>query len=340
MEKFTHVESFHHVCKYVAKVNADDRVPEGLKIFKPVIFRGTVKLHGTNSGVACTKQGLRSQSRNRTISVTDDNLNFAKFIADEKRTNMLQTLEAFIRNIYVIDADINVTLYGEWIGPGIQKGVAVNQLPERQWVLFAVKAGEDYVELPNHLPELRGLLEDVNVFCIDKVQPQYVEVDFSDAQSKQRALDTMEALTAKYEEECPWGKLFDISGIGEGLVWVPIDDQFGRSDLFFKTKGEKHSVVSKERKPRKEDPEVARKVGDFVAYAVTDNRLNQGLDFLREMKKPIEMQSTGDFLKWLGNDVQRECDLELKEAGLEWKMVAQTVTIKARDWFKNEVNKI
>ena len=336
MEKFTHIESFYHIVKYVDKVNADD-VPKEYRIRNPVRFRGTVKLHGTNSGVACKKRELQAQSRNRIIDVTNDNLEFTKFVVGEEQTKAIREIEADIRDIFKIPEETIVTLYGEWVGPGIQQATALNKLPKRQWVLFAVKSGDQYLDA---VPSLGDRYAEARIFSIVDVDKFDLTVDFNDSESKQAALDQATEWTNKVEEQCPWGAKFGCEGIGEGIVWTPIGPHFGRTDLYWKSKGLKHKVVAK-KKPKSLDPEVINNVREFVDYAVTEARLLQGMDYLREMNLPTDsMRSTGDFLRWIGQDISRECEQELEDNHLKWKQVAGAINAKAKDWFKAQVETI
>lgn len=49
-----------------------------------VMYTGTIKVHGTNAAVRFINGEVKFQSRNRMISVDDDNLGFARW-ADEGR---------------------------------------------------------------------------------------------------------------------------------------------------------------------------------------------------------------------------------------------------------------
>jgi hypothetical protein len=104
--------------------------------------------------------------------------------------------------------------------------------------------------------------------------------------------------------------------------------------LFFKTKGEKHKKVKSTREKPSIDPEVMQGITEFVEFAVTEGRLEQGLDVLKEQGRDIEMRSMGPFLKWVASDVARECAAELEASKLEWAQVQGAVQVKAREFFK------
>ncbi len=328
MIKFTHIENLHTAARYAKEFIAGE-----------VKFRGTVKLHGTNSSVACTPDGLQAQSRNRKITSNDDNAGFATFVERKEMRKLIREMETVIRKQFKVTQDTPVTIYGEWIGPGIQNGVAITKLQERHWVLFAAKAGTGDDSKYLDLMEVRELHEMIweteeKVYTVFEVGTYSNTIDFGLGASVEQAIEHMDRLTEAVEEQCPYAKYHDIEGMGEGIVWVPLGKHWGNSDLCFKTKGEKHKQVNKAKRNKPTlDPEVIESVDKFVDYALTENRLNQGIEYLKEMKSPITMQSTGDFLKWIGGDVKRECRLELQDNDLKWTQVAKAVNMKARDFF-------
>ncbi len=341
MKKFTHIEAFHAVVKYARHVNGSPTVPAEYQLHAPVTFRGTVKLHGTNAGVACLPEGLFAQSRSRTLTVEDDNYGFAAFVARPEVTAALRTLEAEVRAETGQPPDTRLTFFGEWCGPGLQKGVALNRLPDKQLVLFAVAVGEgEEARYLDALPRFGDRFAEVRIFSILDGPVWEEQVDFMRQETVAAFVEKATALTEQVEAKCPWGAKFGVEGVGEGIVWVPVGPQFGRTDLYFKTKGEKHRNTGGKGVRIPIDPKVLAGVAKFVDYAVTDNRLNQGLEVLGEMGLPITMKSMGDYLRWVGNDVKRECAAELEASGLEWKKVAKSVNAKARSFFIAEARRI
>lgn len=108
----------------------------------------------------------------------------------------------------------------------------------------------------------------------------------------------------------------------------------------FKCKGEKHSS-SKVKKLATVDPEKMKNINDFVDYAVTENRLRQGVDevFTSNNIEP-DMKLTGDFIKWVKNDVFREEMDVMVESKLEARDVVPAMSKKIVSWWKEYVFKI
>ena len=315
MHKFVHIEQFYQVARTVAHLNTSEDVPEHARVDPKVSYRGTVKLHGTNSGVICTEDGLVAMSRSRVITPDDDNMGFATFVGGLEQRTAIRDFEHKIREWNDIGASKKLVFYGEWIGPGIQNGTAITHLLD------------EYASARIH--------------SVSDVKPWYLDVDFSDELDRARALGQADEWTAEVEAMCPYGKRFGIEGMGEGIVWIPVGKHWGNSDLCWKSKGEKHKEVKRAKRNRPAlDPEVVESVSAFVEFAVTENRLNKGLDHLREAGKPVDMKSTGDFLRWVAEDIQRECRLELQDNDITWKQAGKFVNKRALDFFKEKAQAV
>jgi RNA ligase len=329
MIKFSHIEQFHDVVRIVAK-----RREAGLAI-KRVAYRGRIKLHGSNASVVSTGDELLPQSRNRELTLDDDNLGFAAFALTPARTPIIRTLALELRATVQLAPDRPLVLFGEWVGPGVQKGVAVSKLPTRQWVLFAAATLDDgalhkrYFEVP----QLGERFADAGIYSIADAPEQHIEIDFSDRDALEHAAASIHEATLEVERGCPWGARFQVAGVGEGLVWQPLGEHFGDSELFFKTKGEQHQVVRRTEPRVAVDPEVLASVDAFLTYALTEPRLAQGLEVLREQGLELELRNLGAFLKWVASDVRRECATELEANNLEWKAVAKLVNERAKAYF-------
>jgi len=337
MYPFTHIDAFYQVSRYITKLNKSEAVPESQKIKEPISFRGTIKLHGTNSSVRHTKDGeLIAQSRTRVITPVSDNAGFAFFV--EKKKDSILEICKIVRDSYGIDPSNDLIIYGEWIGPGVQKGMAINQLPEKQWVLFSFKVidgeKENYIDIK---PSFEEKFKKDNIFSVFDIPQWNITVDFENVESKENAVNQFTKLTDEVEKECPWAKQWNISGLGEGIVWQPIGKFWGDSNLFFKTKGEKHKNTSPKEHKEQLNPEILSTIEEFVKFALTPNRLNQGIDAIKEAGHSLELSSTGHYLKWVGNDVARECCLELEDNKLEWSQVAKAVNENARKYFHQMV---
>lgn len=333
MLPFPSIEQFRNVIRTVNERAKHHNVP-----VPKLWFHGTVKLHGTNAAVARTVGGdLWAQSRTQIITPENDNAGFAAFVAANRAqfVALLDEAESYDR----ASTGSVVAIYGEWCGGNIQKGVALNQLP-KMFVVFAIriKRGEEnsFWFLPSQIRAVFGGCELTNeaIKNIEHFPSWDMDIDFANPALSQNALGE---ITAAVEAECPAGKALGVSGIGEGVVWRCMGAADGSElalrtdDLVFKVKGEKHSDT-KVRTLAPVDIEKVNNVSAFVAQVCTDHRLLKGIDFLREQGAPIDVTSTGQFLKWVGGDVVKEESDTMDASGLDRKDVMGAVNKAARNW--------
>lgn len=348
MIKFPSIEQFRNVIRHV-KTHAQyagrdengDAIIDQSKPIPTLKFRGTVKLHGTNAGIVVNTDTsspeygtMVYQSRERELSLTSDNAGFMLYMS--KHYEITHDIAKQVFEILGPDAPVvKVAIFGEWCGSGIQKGVALTELP-KMFVVFAVKAifaDETTKWLP--IGEFDIHYPQFNIFNIDTFPTYEIEIDFNHPELAQ---NKMIEITEEVEKECPVGKYFGVSGIGEGVVWTCVSDGWNDSGTWFKVKGEKHSV-SKVRTLAAVDVEAVATLKAFVDSVVTEARLEQGLDNLvREQLKPVEMTSMGDFIRWVFNDVMKEEMDTIVANGIDPKKVGSAVANVARPWFVKKVN--
>jgi hypothetical protein len=303
----------------------------------PVLkFRGTVKLHGTNAGISYNPvDGIWAQSRKNIITPQDDNLGFAAWV-EKNKVAVEQLFEPLKKHLR--DDNTIITIFGEWAGGKIQAGMAINKVPNF-WAVFDVKVSyskEDRIFLPED-EWINMKNHDARIFNVREWKSWETEIDF---EHPEKSLDFLNEVTESVEKQCPAGTFFGVEGIGEGVVWVHRSEKWGVQR--FKVKGEKHSNT----KPRSKkkvtvDPEIQKTIDDFVEYAVTENRLKQGIENVFTMKnRPLEMKFMGEFLSWVAHDIEEEeADVMLKSE-LTMKQLGKAISNKARKWFMQEINKI
>nr|DAI89624.1 MAG TPA: RNA ligase 2 [Caudoviricetes sp.] len=321
MKKYNSIEQFRNVIRkvkenhdYQGKDESGNAIYSHTSDYPTIKFKGTVKIHGTNAGVVLHKNGqLDFQSRERVLSLEQDN---AGFMLAMLNTNWIGVLERFNFNEYV-------AVYGEWCGGNIQKGVAINGLP-KMFIIFGIKIDDVWIDLPADFHN-----NGINIYNILQFPTYEIDIDFNNPELSQNKLIE---LTMAVEEECPVGKFFGVSGIGEGIVWTSVDNE----DFKFKSKGEKHSA-SKVKTLNAVDTESLEGLKEFVDLAVTENRLEQGIQYLTEMGFSLDQKSTGQFLGWMVKDIIKEETDTIVANQFDVKKVKSAVSNKARIWFLNRV---
>lgn len=343
MIKFPSIEQFRNVIRHVqththfaGKDENGDAIYDHSKPLPTLKFQGTVKLHGTNAGIVYdfATDSFTYQSRERELSLTQDNAGFMlNMMANE--SIIRDIIEKMKPDFEEDDAVTKLVLFGEWCGSGIQKGVAISQLP-KMFVIFGAKVvtnddNNRWLVMDDYginYPEQR-------IFNIHTFPTWNIDIDFAFPEIAQ---NKMIEITEEVENECPVGKHFGVSGVGEGVVWTCVSSEHSDSGTWFKVKGEKHSA-SKVRTLAAVDVEAVENMRAFVDAVVTEARLEQGLDNLvREQLLPFEMKSLGDFIRWVYNDVLKEEMDTIVANQIDTKKLGSAVANKARPWFIKKYN--
>ncbi len=324
---FPSIEQFRHVVKevqnksrWVGKDENGEPIFDRTKPLPILNFLGTVKLHGTNASVVVSGEEVYFQSRNNVITPEKDNAGFA---------NWASLFPIGVWKSLYTKSD-NFVIYGEWCGQGIQKGVAISELP-KMFVVFKIRVGDEWL-----IPEkFDGAFQSSGIYSITDFQTFNHEVDFNAPKQSQ---NYFREVTEQVELECPVGKAFGVSGVGEGVVWTCVTEGYESSKFMFKVKGEKHSA-SKVKTLAAVDIEKVNSIKEFAEKVVTENRCLQGIDYLKEQGFEVSEKSTGHFLKWLNGDVIKEESDTIEASGLEQKDIGQTVSKHGKLWFFEYLNK-
>jgi RNA ligase len=327
------IEGFHNIRKYL-KVDPTEWwfQRQTFSGSSKVLYKAKVKLHGMNHAVQVNDDGsMVIQSRTTELTVAKDNLGFAKFVmANEKAW---QQAFGFI-------------IFGEWVGPGVQKSVAVSDIPKRIFAVFAARPLGDVNDVlivePRELAMLVDGIPDVYVL------PWYdkeIEIDWRKTDEE---LATDVALINQWvsavEENDPWvSATFGVNGTGEGLVFYPAtpvhEGLESFTNLAFKAKGEAHRVI-KAKSAVQLTAESAASVEQFVDMVFTVARAEQGVTKVStDASYTFDMKLTGKFVAWIVDDVKKEAQDELDASGLDWKQVEKPLTTKAREWYLREAKR-
>lgn len=342
LRTFPSIEQYRHIvadvlhrAEYIGK-DDDNRPVYDASRAKPVLtFKGTVKLHGSNCGVAVDlqKHVVYAQSKERQLSVEQDNFGFCAWTKTVEGAIDVAYLAGLALDTVTAESAVTaIRIFGEWCGPKVNGKTGIGQLSTR-WVVFAVLAtladGQErwlpvepiaaaWASEPVGRPSLVHFVTDY---------PQYtLDIDFNQPEA---SLDALEALTLAIEAECPVAKALGGGGIGEGLVWACQDPTFGRH--VFKTKGAKHKGT-KNSSLVQIAPEVLASLEAFTDAVLTDNRLEQGYSLIEADHGKVTEEHIGLFLKWVGQDVLKEETDTLVASGLERKQVMGCINSRAKKW--------
>jgi hypothetical protein len=302
---------------------------------KPVLtFKGTIKLHGTNFGVSYNSiEGMWAQSKENIITPQNDNAGSAFFVETNK--DAFQQLFAEVAEKYNIDTTTNtISIYGEWAGKGIQKGVAISNI-EKSMFIFGVKItpfpkGEDD-KTPAYWVDSSFLRNpEKRIYNIEDFKTYSIDIDFNLPQLAQNRIIEM---TIEVEDECPVSKELGHIGIGEGIVFSHMTS---KGKVYrFKSKGEKHSKASKVTTLKPVDDVKLNKIIEIVNKVTPDWRLEQMLDKTFDLINggKIDIKQMGMFIKNVMGDILKEESDILAEAGLEPKDISGKVAERSKNYF-------
>ena len=333
------IELLHNVVRTLRHLHDLDGRP-----LPRVRYRAKVKLHGSNCAVQVGADGVHAQSRTQMLTPgSGDYKGFASWAlhTGEAPGGGLRGYFDGLRHgpISVLGAP-RVTVFGEWCGPGVEKGMAVSLVTSKLFAVFGVQVGVGegarVVFDPDEVGAILGTTpEGVHVLPWEGLE---FKVDFGSEASLKAAADLVSRAVEEVEKRDPWvHRTFGIDGLGEGLVLYPVEvdgvlpacDPESLARLMWKAKGEKHRVAGA-RQAAQVDATVASGVDGFVTLMVTDARLEQGLAACGGDRHP---KGTGRFLSWVSDDVRKESVAELEASGLTWDLVSKAVQVRARTWF-------
>lgn len=329
---WTEIESFYNVRRTLAQV------PELAQGNSTVTYRAKVKLHGTCACIAVDSGGnVTAMSRTAVLTPTSDNAGFAKWVAARA--------DHFMK---FAPSQGTLAIFGEWCGPGIQKGVAVNDLKEKSFVIFAARildhGDSDFIAEPLALADFTHKTTGCYVLPWFNSGEEFTVNWNESAEALQPVIDRINAHVAHVEACDPWMmSVHGVRGVGEGLVFYPISKEHrgyeSFSNLCFKAKGEQHKVVAKT-KPAQAEPTVARDAGAFADMVVTPARLEQGCRAVNGGNFSFDPKNIGTFLAWISADITKETNAEREAAGLDLKTALKACTDKARAWYLAEMKKL
>lgn len=317
-------------------------------------YVGTTKLHGTNASIVLhedgvisfhSKSSLLGYVKNEDFTLLSDNAEFAQsmYRRIDSVKEVLENVVEIVKSNYGSNVR-PIKVSGEWCGQGIQKGVGISYLPKRSFFIFGIKAGETVQESKQGWLPIESLVSlqtqntwDDGIYSITDFPVKRLTIDFNNAEFSQNDLAKA---TEEIEECCPVSKqlnLKDADGnpalLGEGLVWTPVNtDYCWDSGNWFKTKGKKHSV-SKVKSVAAIDPEKLNSIKEFVEYAVTENRLEQGLS-----EVGLDQKSIGQFIGWVNKDINKEEGDVLEANNLSMKDVGKYLSNRAREFYLDKLN--
>lgn len=330
------IEQFRNVCKnvthraqYVGKAEDGSLIMNRAAIKPTLKFEGTVKLHGTNSAVCINAEGeMWFQSRQNIITPEQDNAGFAAFAQSNTDAFNDILVESLRQGGKGAEDKRTAVVFGEWCGKGIQKGVAISELP-KMFVIFGIDLvdGESRTHLTKEqvLKTIEANEEYLGcgIKCIYHYPTYEILIDFENPHESQNKLNE---LTEAVGTECPVGKAFGVSGIGEGVVWRCVEEGYESSSYWFKVKDDRHSA-SKVKTLATVDVERINSIKELAERLAHNGRLEQMHQQVFDTLNggETDMKKMGDFIKAVMSDIYKEEIDVIEASGFTGKELSQPI---------------
>lgn len=285
-----------------------------------VVFEGTVKVHGTNARITYHNNGSVVYGSRNEDGLTGGHFGFVEWA---KSNHELMSVN---------DVSFPYTVYGEWAGKGIQAGIPY----EKVFIPFALRDKFGWM-YPRKIKVSGQALKDV--------YPVDMFGTYQTVWTKEAGFNAEQILSIveEVEKSCPVAAHFGFPGsVGEGVVFTPtynhspyvsVKDGFVHNPSYsLKAKGEKHAVAKSNQFKKEVDSNIAA----FAEQLATEARYEQGI---QELGLAFDKKSTGTFVKWVQEDVQKE-EGDLLEDINEPQAVLKLVGNKAARWFLERADAI
>lgn len=203
-----------------------------------ISLTGTVKLHGTHGDIRIEADNtIHLQTRNMDdLTPALDNYRFLDFIQLAK-AEIIELKKQIHARFLKLNPKSKIydghplIIAGEWIGPKIQKDVAVSAFPERYFVIISISINNEWQP-----DELYSDIENESVYIVNVSRGGFYH-ETVQLSNPEPAFAKMQALADSVEKECPFAKTFGIIGLGEGIVWKPAAPLCHDAKYWLKLKG-------------------------------------------------------------------------------------------------------
>jgi len=319
------VYDVNHATSYMGK-DENDQPIFNYTLVKPTLgFTGAIKIHGCNGAVCYNYNEFWCQSRKQIITPEHDNAGFAFFV--EARKDVFLNILNEIKDQNNIDITRStISLYGEFAGKGIQKGVAIAEI-EKSFFIIGIKIVDENDE--RYWVDCEGYRNpDNRIYNINDYKKYHIDIDFNAPELSQNKIIEY---TLEVEEQCPVASEFGIKGLGEGIVFTHRSE--GRS-YTFKSKGIKHTN-SKVKTLKVVDTDKINKLMEIADKVTPPWRLEQFLNEVCDLNNGgmITRDKIPVFMKAVIADIVKEEMDVLKEADIEIKEIGKYISEIAKKYF-------
>ncbi|PBP27753.1 putative phenylalanyl-tRNA synthetase beta subunit [Diplocarpon rosae] len=312
---------------------------------RKIEFVGTAKLHGTHMDIVINSNNtIRLQSRNQgVLDEISDQTGFAVAMFQQEQ-NILSLKKRILAQWTQINpggytpVEAQVVIAGEWVGPGIQKNVALASLPMKYFVITSISVNGTWVD-----DQLFAGIEDAAAGIIHVARGGFFRQTLDVAKKEEVCADGMMAPTMEVAARCPFAAMFKIEGKGEGIVWKAAQPLGKDPRFWLKTKGPEFAVTNTGALPKPvsallesmgtpADRKVATRL--FAHATVTPARLTQCYQILSlQHRLTPSAAARSAFCQWIHNDIWAEEKLRMEDCGVDEAYLKQCVRWVAEEWY-------
>lgn len=297
------------------------------------------KIHGAHVDLVMTynpkdynDKSFHIQSRNNIIDMNSNMYGAVSFITD-RQTTIHKFFEIIVNAVIATGEPHKIVIACEFAGSNIQTNVAFTQVA-KCLVILGVQVDKEWMP-PQQWSCFHLQSEQERIYSVmDARIPRY---DFTLKMNDTGvAQNHLAVLVDEVEAQCPFAfNIFGVQGIGEGLVFH-VKGYESDPEMYFKVKGAKHQETKvKTLKPLSpENLEKLKRLDVFVDSIVTPQRLHQGLDYMYEQQWAMnDIKNIGHYIRWVIDDVNKECSDDMKDFNMDTKKVQQKVAQRAKTHF-------
>ena len=345
--KFPSIEQFRHQLKalkdfiYFNGLVDDEPTFDYTRTLPTVVVNCTEKIHGIYAGVVYADNQLYAQSRNKVITIGDDNAEFALFV--EQHKTLLINICILLKSVHTLsDSDV-IVLSGEWAGGNIQKNSALSGI-DKKFLIFPQFRVVHADESTSTLPISNLYLSSRSIYSLANFPEATfaTTIDFESELSINSFLELMESRIAAIEVSSPVGRYFNQpNNIGEGFVCTfDAINSAGQSKQFiFKCKGEAHSQSNVIKSQPAKSTEELTALNEFVDSICHSWRFEQGVVESCGTVDSADIKHMGAYLKFVTTDTLKEENDLIITSGFEVKQIMSRVNDRAKKYFLELIKK-
>ncbi|KAH7410717.1 hypothetical protein BKA64DRAFT_719574 [Cadophora sp. MPI-SDFR-AT-0126] len=319
------------------------------EVTRTINFVGTVKLHGQHADIVINPNTIRLQSRNKPVlDEAHDIMGFAKTIFTLEK-NLLQLKQRIEGRWMELNRNGKLSethpliIAGEWVGPGIQKNVALDDLPRKYFVITSISLNNFWLD-----DQLYADMEDEDAGIVHVARGGFFseELDVTDIDSCQAR---MMAVALEVEQTCPFSKAFGIMGRGEGIVWKATQPLGKDPRMWVKTKGPDSAVTRTADLPKpmakanvtQLSDDMIERTRQFAYATTTEPRLQQVWQVMElEYAMPMDKSSKKKFMQYISDDILREEKQRIKACKVDEQYLMKCIRWMAELWYDQRLHEI